>query len=170
MNVKRILLAALLLSSARPLRAGDDRLAIDASLWERNGRNAAVRSLLIPGWGQAFNRQTARAGTFFLLAGGCLAVSLGMHEKALESYHAYQSMGVVEGPSYDRYKRQRNVSFLAGSLSALFWGWSVRDAYREGSRAARIRKTPVSRARSWEMALGPDSLTLARRFGGDRAE
>jgi hypothetical protein len=91
--------------------------------------NASVRSLLVPGWGQAFNGQRIKGVVAFLSVGAAAGGSLALFNKANQSYDHYNDLGVKDDPSYNDYKRERTQSLLLGTAAILLWVYSVVDAY-----------------------------------------
>jgi hypothetical protein len=92
--------------------------------------NAAVRSLLIPGWGQQFNRQPTKGTLFFLTAVGAGAASVIAFKKSRDSYDTYKAKGVKDDSSYTDYVSQRNQAGVLGGLAIGLWIVSIVDAYR----------------------------------------
>lgn len=170
MNVRRlaavVLSASLLVSPS--LRAGED-WDLELPLWIKSGPAAATRSLLVPGWGQFYNRQRPKGGTLFLLAVGGAAGALLMDARSRDSYQEYRLQGSVSGDAYDRYSREKDFSNLCAVVSIAAWTGAVWDAYIQGKKLGRIYNEKA-RAPGVELAVGPGAVAAAWRFGGERDE
>ena len=165
MNVKRALLlslAALLLLP--PVSRAEDRWNVELPLWKRNGKSAAVRSLVLPGWGQFYNRQRTKGGTLFVLSVGGAVGALIMEKRSRRSYEDYKLQGDPSGGAYNRYSRQRNLAFIGGAVSLVFWTLSVWDAYVQGERLGRLFNE--ARSPGFDVALAPGGAAARWRFGG----
>ncbi len=90
----------------------------------------AVKSLVLPGWGQ-FSAGEKKKGYLF---GGMTATffvfSYYFYSKADEQYKKYEERGLKDDPLYDEYKSNFNTGnlFLYGGIIA--WGYNVFDAYK----------------------------------------
>ena len=147
-----------------PFSRAEDPFNVDLPLWKRNGRSAAARSLVAPGWGQFYNRQRTKGGTLFVLAVGGAAGALVMAKRSRGSYEEYKFQGDPSGGAYNRYSRQRNLAFVSGGASLVFWALSVWDAYDEGERLGRLFNEANSRR--FDIALAPGGASARWRFGG----
>jgi TolB-like protein len=115
----------------------------------RSRKDAVYRSLLLPGWGQAYNRQGVKAATFGVAAAGTLGAALAFHlvgQRAQDDYQSKVTAGQLGGdPSaeaaalrakaVDNY--QRRNAFLIGAGAV--WAVGVVDAYLfgvDGEKAA----------------------------------
>lgn len=121
--------------------AGLVSLASDAVVL-RSRSDAVFRSLLVPGWGQFYNRQRVKGwvviGTGVALAGGTVAYQLA-GQRAYDDYLSRRSAAALGGtPSaeaaalYDAAaSRFRTRNWLLGGLAAL-WVLNVADAWLSG--------------------------------------
>jgi TolB-like protein len=115
----------------------------------RSRKDAVYRSLLLPGWGQAYNRQGGKAVAFGVAAAGTLGAALAFHlagQRAQDDYQSKVTAGQLGGdPSgqaaalraeaVDNY--QRRNAFLIGAGAV--WAVGVVDAYLfgvDGEKAA----------------------------------
>lgn len=143
-----------------PLRAHD--------VWEldfrgHDPRSAAVRSLLIPGWGQNFNRQPVKGAAFFLLAGGSLAGGLIMDHKARGTYNDYTTKGLKNDSLYDDYQDQRAQANILLGAAAGVWVWGALDAYLQ----ARVLPPSLAKAAPRTViSVSPLGMASVWRFGG----
>lgn len=124
-------LAAACLAAGLPLRAA---AAWKANFSERTPGNAALRSALVPGWGQWFNgerQKGALLGSSTLVAAGAAAWLFVQSDR---TYDDYTARGVADDPLHDRYKRERLGAWIAlGAVSAVYI-YGIVDAYRVGRR------------------------------------
>jgi len=92
--------------------------------------NAGLRSALLPGWGQRFNRQPVKGAVLFA------AVLLGAYGtvqtygQSRDDYDTYEATGNRSDPTYDDYSRRRTQAALLGGATVALWAYSVFDAYR----------------------------------------
>jgi hypothetical protein len=90
---------------------------------------SATRSLLLPGWGQYFNKQKAKGSIFFLTTLGSIVASSHLYGKARHAYDDYLERGEKDGSKYDDYQRYRNGAVMLGGVAAVVWIVSIFDAY-----------------------------------------
>lgn len=92
-------------------------------------KNAAIRSALLPGWGQAWNEQEKKSWIVF----GVFALSAGLSfyfkNEAEKSYDKYSLIGAPAGSEYDNYKRNSDTAIILGTVAVLTWIYGVVDAY-----------------------------------------
>jgi len=91
---------------------------------------SATRSLLVPGWGQYFNRQRTKGTIFFVTTVGAAFASAQVYSKARDSYDSYKATGVRDDSHYDDYRRGRKNALILGGTAVLIWAVSIVDAYR----------------------------------------
>ena len=91
--------------------------------------NAALRSAVMPGWGQGWNGQKTKGWIVF----GVFAVSLfGAFyylAKADGDYVTYERVGARNSSYYDDYEKDLNTSRTLGCVAAAAWIFAVVDAY-----------------------------------------
>jgi len=94
-----------------------------------SAKNAAIRSALLPGWGQAWNEQDQKGWIVF----GVFAVSAGLafyfKNEAEKSYDKYSMIGAPAGSEYDNYKTNLDTATILGTVAVLTWIYAVVDAY-----------------------------------------
>ena len=99
--------------------------------------NAAVRSALMPGWGQGWNEQYTKGWIVF----GIFAVStfgyFYFYNKAEADYKKYEDNGSVNGSKYDDYEKNYNTSMTCGIVALVTWVYAVADAYFVGKARAK---------------------------------
>ena len=94
--------------------------------------NAAIRSALVPGWGQAFNGNQVK-GTLWFSAFALAAVgSAVMANQADKTHDEYEATGRNNGPLYDDYEREYKLSLVLAAAAVGVWAMSVVNAYRQG--------------------------------------
>jgi len=95
----------------------------------KSRRNSAIRSVILPGWGQFNNGQDLKGyvmgGTVLLT----LAASYLLYTKANNTYNDYEQLGIKNGSLYDDYQAQANQAMVASVFCAGLWVWNVIDAY-----------------------------------------
>ena len=94
--------------------------------------NSAIRSLILPGWGQFFNEQNKKG---YIIAGAAIATFAGAYmyyAKANSTYDDYADAGIKNGPLYSDYETQANQAMLVSLLCAGVWIYGVVDAYING--------------------------------------
>ena len=91
--------------------------------------NAALRSAVMPGWGQSWNGQKTKGWIVF----GVFAVSVfGAFyylAKADGDYVTYERVGSRNSSYYDDYEKDLNTSRTFGCVAAAAWIFAVVDAY-----------------------------------------
>ena len=107
--------------------AGACTLTCDFS--EYTEMNAALRSAVMPGWGQGWNGQKTKGWIVF----GVFAVSVfGAFyylSKSEGDYVSYKRLGSRESSYYDDYENDLNTSRILGCVAAAAWIFAVVDAY-----------------------------------------
>ncbi len=96
--------------------------------------NAAIRSTLIPGWGQSFNGQQAKS---YVVAGGVLASGIAafyFFNKAGDTYEDYERRGIKNDALYNDYESQSDQASLYTGIAAGFWAYGIIDAYFSGKK------------------------------------
>lgn len=97
---------------------------------EKSPTNSALRSLILPGWGQLLNEQPTKV----LIFAGAEAISIGtafiMYSKANSTYDEYEEKRT--DALYDDYSSQIDTANMFVYLSAGIWVWNVVDAYLSG--------------------------------------
>ena len=91
--------------------------------------NAAIRSAVMPGWGQGWNGQKTKGWIVF----GVFAVSVfGAFyylNKSEGDYDSYKKLGSRDSSYYDDYEKDLNTSRTLGCIAAAVWIFAVVDAY-----------------------------------------
>jgi TolB-like protein len=132
----------------------------------RSRRDAVFRSLLLPGFGQLYNRQPAKAAVFGLaeaaLLGGAVAAHLA-GAAAEDDYRARTGADLGSDPSaaaaalretaQDRYQLRNALLWAAAGV----WALNVADAYWSGVDGEAIAAAPLPLA-------GGGGIALAGRF------
>ncbi|MBR3654087.1 MAG: hypothetical protein IKN62_01470 [Elusimicrobia bacterium] len=91
--------------------------------------NAALRSAVMPGWGQGWNNQKIKGWIVF----GVFAVSVfGTFyylNKSEGDYVTYKRLGSRGASYYDDYENDLNTSRILGCVAVATWVFAVVDAY-----------------------------------------
>lgn len=126
-------------------------LASDA-LVLRSKSGAVFRSLLIPGWGQFYNRQEAKGITFISVVGALGAAAITT--QVLSSVAAGQYAAAQPGANFDEIIGRANGFATARTVCLILmgsvWAYNVLDAYLNGAtfdsavstRAASVAVSP----------------------------
>lgn len=126
------------LGAASALIGRDDVVSL-AAVETRTPGEAAVRSAIAPGWGQAFNGDGVKAVLFGVGTYTSLAVTAGLGAGSAASWLAYTGFTATEGDSPEvtgqkavALRNQTNglltATAVAGAVSASVWGMGVVDA------------------------------------------
>jgi len=128
----------------------------------RSRKDALFRSLLIPGWGQIYNRESGKGFLFMGAVAASLGGALVLHELGAQAESQYKSAQIGAGQTpgafasqveslrqkaQDRYA-QRNVALAVGGG---LWLLNILDAYFSGVDGDRLLGGPLA-------ALGPSGL------------
>lgn len=96
---------------------------------EYTAMNAAIRSAVMPGWGQGWNDQKTKGWIVF----GVFAVSVfGTFyylNKSEGDYVTYERLGARNSSYYDDYEKDLNTSRILGAVAIATWIFAVVDAY-----------------------------------------
>lgn len=122
--------------------------------------NAGIRSAIVPGWGQWFNRQPAKAAALFLVVAGGAYGTLKMRRRANDAYDEYKAFGIQSGSQYDDYEKRRSQMIILGSATLFLYGYTIWDAYRNAYNPLWSDSNRI------DVALIPDGAAVEwrRRF------
>lgn len=113
----------------------------------RSKTDAAFRSLVLPGWGQHYNREPTKGWLFSGLTGGLLLTGIGFEVTGLALGQFYykdwnpEDDGYTPGdPAIQRELNTRhdvaqmalNIGHVVLGATVLVWGYNVLDAYLSG--------------------------------------
>ena len=126
------------LAAASATIVRDDVVSL-AAVETRTPGEAAVRSAIAPGWGQAFNGDGVKAMLFGLSTYGSLAATVGLGIGAGASWAGYNGVSTANGISAEEAGKQavdlRNqtntlltATAVAGAVTASVWSLNVVDA------------------------------------------
>ena len=104
----------------------------------KTSENAALRSLMLSGWGQYFNNQKAKS---FILGGitySSFISATTFYFLAQKDYSDYEKKSVVDDPLYDSYKKKIIYSNVFLGIGLASWTYSIIDAYITGGKRAEI--------------------------------
>jgi len=106
-----------------------DGKPLDVDFSAHTPANAALRSMVLPGWGQCFNGQTTKG---YIVTSGFVvtaAASYLFYTQANQTYDDYGRIGVRNGSLYSDYEAQSNQAMLASLVAAGVWVYGMADAY-----------------------------------------
>lgn len=114
----------------------------------RSKGDAAFRSLVLPGWGQHYNKEDTKGWVFTGVTGTLLLVGLGLETGGLLTHMLYyvpyqpadEGFASSGDPSFQRNLQDRYnlamTQFIAGHITlgatAVVWAYNVLDAYMSG--------------------------------------
>ena len=96
---------------------------------EKTPVNSALRSLILPGWGQFFNLQETKG---YIVAGTAFVTVIGsyvLYSKANKTYEDYENLGIKNSSLYSDYETQQNQAMIVSILAVGTWIYAVADAY-----------------------------------------
>jgi len=131
--IKLIMVAVTALSLLSPSLAYEE--PVDFS--SLTPANAAIRSLLVPGWGQLFNGEKAKGYIIIAAEGVLLTGSLILYRVAENTYEKYEETGDPDSELYDRYSREITATNVLLIGAGILWGYAVIDAYLNSPRVRR---------------------------------
>jgi len=91
--------------------------------------NAALRSALMPGWGQGWNEQPTKGWIVFGVFAASVFGAFYYNNQAFGKYDEYKNFGAIDGPAYSDYERYRSTSQVFTVLAIGTWLYAVIDAY-----------------------------------------
>ena len=100
-------------------------IAYDLS--KKNTKNAVVRSVIFPGWGQFFLKRTTKGYVIMIGALASAAAAYYYYSEANKAYDNYKTVGLIADESYNDYQNKLNNSQYALAAMAIFWLYGVVD-------------------------------------------
>lgn len=94
---------------------------------EKTTKNAVIRSVIFPGWGQFFIKRTTKGYVIMIGALVSAAAAYYYYTEANKSYDTYKNIGLISDGSYNDYQNKWNNSQYALTALALFWVYGVVD-------------------------------------------
>jgi TolB-like protein len=114
----------------------------------RSRQDAVFRSLVLPGWGQAYNRQPAKAAVFAGAAAVALGGAIAFHLAGASAEHSYKTQTTAAQLGPDpvgtavslRNRAERDYTIRNGFIWALagIWTVNVLDAYTFGVDGGKL--------------------------------
>lgn len=92
--------------------------------------SAAVRSLLVPGWGQGFNRQRVKGALLFATFAFATYGAIDQYRASEDTYDEYEARGLPNDDLYEQYETEKLRALVLGGAAAALWAFAVIDAYR----------------------------------------
>lgn len=101
---------------------------------------AMIRSIVIAGWGQAFNRNYYGAATMALVTYGSVGYGYYRHSKVDSARAAYNNATdpVDAERRYKILREHKRVAYTMYTIGAITWGYSVWEAFEDRERADEI--------------------------------
>ncbi len=118
-----LIIAALFINSS----AYAEQISLDFSA--RKPFNAAVRSALMPGWGQGWNEQPTKGWITFGVFAVSVAGAFYFNSESEKKYEKYQDQGLINGDYYNDYESNRTTSQVFTFVAIGTWLYGVIDAY-----------------------------------------
>ncbi|MFH1378836.1 MAG: DUF5683 domain-containing protein [bacterium] len=113
-----------------PLRADAEPLGKKKIYLKRyTPRNAAIKSALLPGWGQYANHREGKAYAIAITEIITLSSAYALFYTAQDKYDEYTDKGLKDDELYDDYESYMQGSLIAGGLSVGIWLYSIAEAY-----------------------------------------
>jgi len=100
----------------------------------RTPAHAAIRSALVPGWGQVFNKDKVKGILFFVTTAATAIGSAVVYHDAKDSYQDYKAQGIQNSSLYDDYEDERTQAMVLGVAALVFYTVGIVDAYRHAYR------------------------------------
>lgn len=137
-----------LASASEPVSAATLVALSSEAVVLRSKKDAVFRSLLVPGWGQVYNRQPAKSAVFGALAAGTLGTAVLFHVRGARSERDYETLVTAQqlggDPAGQAAALRADAEDAYRTRNALLWGaaavWAVNvaDAYLFGVDGDRI--------------------------------
>lgn len=132
---------------------------------DRTRFNSAIRSVFLPGWGQAFNEQEGKGyivgGVFLISAVATFVLST----RANKTYDDYEKTGVKDSSLYDDYLTQSGQAATASYIMGGMWLYAVVDAYIFGkSPSPAVDQFSKKEGLDVDLASGVPCLSYTKRF------
>ena len=96
---------------------------------EYTATNAALRSAIMPGWGQGWNNQKTKGWIVFGVFAASVFGTFYYLNKSEGDYISYERLGAKDSSYYDDYERDLNTSRILGCVAVATWIYAVVDAY-----------------------------------------
>jgi len=127
---------------------------------DQNSKNAGIRSILIPGWGQSFYGDKRSGALLFGTTFAVGTLALLSYRKSIDSYDDYKNSGRVDDSSYDDYSNERTVSLALTGLAGILWGYSIYDAFTHKWPTAAAQDSTI------QLSMNPQGadVTWQRKF------
>ncbi|MCX5782625.1 MAG: DUF5683 domain-containing protein [Elusimicrobia bacterium] len=96
---------------------------------KRTQKNALVRSILLPGWGQFYKGSNTKG--YIISAGAFLSASLAYYylSESDKAYEKYRKISLIDDDSYSDYQNKSNKFNIAVLSLTLFWLYGIVDTY-----------------------------------------
>ena len=102
---------------------------ISADFSDTKPINAAIRSALLPGWGQMWNEQETKGYIVLGVFAVTVAGAFYFNNRAEKAYDDYVALGAIDGSKFDDYESYHNTSKIFTFAAIGTWLYAVVDAY-----------------------------------------
>ena len=96
---------------------------------ESTALNSALRSAVMPGWGQGWNGQKTKGWIVFGVFAASVFGAFYYLNKSEGDYVSYERLGARSSSYYDDYEKDLNTSRILGCVAVATWIFAVVDAY-----------------------------------------
>ncbi|RLD18985.1 MAG: hypothetical protein DRI36_00055 [Caldiserica bacterium] len=122
---------------------------------------SALKSFILPGWGQFANGEKKKGYLFGGMTATFLTLSYYFHQQADKKYEEYEKRGLKNDPLYDEYKSYFNTGNFFLYTAIIVWGYNVYDAYRNAKKKFSYF---YEEERDYFIVFTPDRLNFYIRF------
>lgn len=116
-------------------------------------RHAAIRSAVLPGWGQLYNGEERKGILYISVGVVLLASSFATYNDAQKSYEDYRSGGQQNSNLYDDYSNKITLTWVLAGAYLVLWGSSVYDAAHHATSYSKNSQFQIAYSENGEGAL-----------------
>jgi hypothetical protein len=115
-------------------------------LSNRTPTSSAIRSAVVPGWGQFFNDQPTKGVLFFTVFTAALAGSIIQYRASRDSFTDYRTTGIKNSSTFDDYEDEKQQSWILAGVAVAMWGVAVWDAHSNAYTSLYSTEAPLQLA------------------------
>lgn len=130
---------------------------------EQNAKNASIRSMIYPGWGQFFLDGKTKGYMFSILFTLGIAGGTYFYYHSEDLYDEYEAEGLIDTDKYDDYVNNMNYSYYFFGLSVAVWIYNVVDAYLTGKDLEKKRED-LFQQKTAGIIFDKNKILFCRRF------
>lgn len=128
--IKKIFTLIISVALLTSINAGTARACtLTCDFSEYTAANAAIRSAVMPGWGQRWNEQKTKGWIVFGVFAATVFGTFYYLNKSEGTYNSYKRLGARNSYYYDDYEKELLTSRIFGFLAVATWIYAVVDAY-----------------------------------------